>query len=67
MSEETYMVEVTGEQAHILASWLSLMAQDVTSEETEEASEQYRDEMVKLAPVGKRFVEIAEQAGEWEE
>lgn len=65
-TETTYPVEVTGEQAHILASWLSLMAQDAASEETEERSEQYRSEVNTLAPVGKRFAEIAEEAGEWE-
>lgn len=66
-TEDTYTVEVTGEQAHLLASWLSLMAQDVASEETGEVSEQYRSEMETLAPVGKRFAEIAEEAGEWED
>lgn len=65
-TKDTYTLEVTGKQAHILASWLSALAQDVTSEETEEAGEQHRRDMEMLAPVGKRCTEIAAEAGEWE-
>jgi len=63
-TEQTYTVEVTGEQAHVLASWISMMIQ--LHLDDEEESQEAKKEMEKIAPVGKRFAEIAEEAGEWE-
>ena len=62
MSEETYTLEVTGEQAHQLAVWLSLLAQDA-----QDGDNELREDMEMLAPVGQQCAEIAERAGEWEE
>jgi len=47
MTEETYTVEVTGEQAHMLAKYLSVLAQQVEGESSE-----FRDGVAELAPVG---------------
>lgn len=61
MSEETYTVDMTGEQAHMLAKMLSMLAQQVEGESTE-----FRDGVAELAPVGKQCAEIAEKADQWE-
>lgn len=56
---ETYSLEVTGSQAHLLARWLSLVAQDV------DETDSHHDDVVELAAVGEQAAEIAEQADEW--
>lgn len=61
MTEDTYTIEVTGKQAHTLAVWISMLAQDVMGEEGGR-----REEVKALAPVGKQCAAIAEEAGEWE-
>lgn len=62
MTEETYTVEMTGEQAHVLAMWLSSLAQEYAGDEGKT-----REQIEMLAPVGKRCIEIAAEAGEWED
>lgn len=62
MSGETYRLEVTGEQARILASWLSLVAQDV-----QQSGDEVPGELAQLAEVGQQCAAIADDAGEWDD
>lgn len=61
MSGDTYTLEVTGEQARILASWLSLVAQDA-----QQSGDEVPDGLAQLAEVGQQCAAIAEDAGEWD-